>query len=1155
MDKKIAQALIENTFNDAFNEDRFILFAKNLLNELEPKSNFYSGNLIWEDYKDQINTYKRIGKYIDPNGEALDVLIVEVKSLNKLERARTALRNFVIKHLSKFEKDYALVAFYSKEDNGNDWRFSFIKLEYRSELDEEKGKVKTKKEFSPAKRYSFLVGKYEKAHTAKIQLLPLLQNISNNPTIEELEAAFSIEKVTDEFFNQYKDLYIKLYEHFENDKNVKTAIQEAGIDNARFTKKLLGQIVFLYFLQKKGWLGVAQNERWGTGKKRFVQDLFEQSQSHKLNFFKDKLQYLFYEALAKERDNENSYYKRFDCRIPFLNGGLFEADYNWQNANITIPETLFRNEEKNKSGDIGTGVLDVFDRYNFTIKEDEPLDKEVAVDPEMLGKVFENMLDITERKSKGAFYTPREIVHYMCQESLIHYLDNSLNNIPVSYKAIDSNQATLFRGVPNKKGTIKIEEEINADNLVPKKDIETYIREGHFALENDERVATKGETKTYQYQLPESIRKYADLIDQKLCDIRICDPAIGSGAFPVGLLHELVNAMLVLKPHLSYDYMTKKLNGFGFNEGESISDSRYIYRLKRHIIQESIYGVDIDASAIDIARLRLWLSLVVDEDDLDPIETLPNLDYKIVCGNSLIGMPRDSFRDVNVEKELEELKDKFYDITDEKEKKALRKQINTKIRELLDSAETFAGYKIDFDFKLFFSEVWREKGGFDVVIGNPPYDVYEGKKSDEIPTIKKIDIYDIAKSGKLNAYKLFLAKSIRILNDGGIFNQIFQNSFLGDNSAKLLRKHFLTEQKIIKIDSFPERDDLNKRVFVSAKMSVCILFSQNKKCNEYDFPLFVWSERWMETSYSSIFSNRELLAFDKESYVIPSVSQAEKDILNKVSKLKRFGSTINCYQGEINLSMNKSIIVQEPKSNTMPLIKGAGVQKWYLPEKMSQGVVEYLIHNDYLSQNKGEKSTHFNFPRIVMQGITGVDEKHRIKSTILEKGFFCGHSINYISLKDVTDLLAKYYLSILNSEFSNWFFKKFSTNSNVNSYEIHNLPLPIYSDSFLPLSIVSSYLLNKKKGINEVTFNFYEHLINSIVYELVFPEEIKSAGKEILKHLGDLKPITDDMSEEKKLAIIQSEFDRLYNPNHPVRLAIETLDSVEEVRIIKEALK
>ncbi len=1149
MDKKAAQVLIEDTFNESFNEDIFTIFVKNLLNDLEPESSSFVGTSIWDDYKEHINFHKRIGEYIDPDGEALDVLLVEVKSVAKLERARTALRNFVIKHLSTYEKDYALVAFYSKEDNGADWRFSFIRLEYKSELDEVNGKVKTKKEFTPAKRYSFLVGKHEKAHTAKNQLLPLLQNISNNPTIEELEAAFSIEKVTDEFFNQYKDLYIKLYEHFENNTQVKLAIDKAKIDNSRFTKKLLGQIVFLYFLQKKGWLGVERNGRWGTGQKRFVQNLNKEAQNEEVNFFKDKLQYLFYDALAKERDNVNSYYERFKCRIPFLNGGLFEADYDWKNANITIPENLFRNKERNKSGDEGTGVLDVFDRYNFTIKEDEPLDKEVAVDPEMLGKVFENMLDITERKSKGAFYTPREIVHYMCQESLILYLDNALSG-EISYGRSGLEQKKLARESATKKDSTETE---NVGVL--KQDIEVYIREGHFALENDEIVAMKGETKTYKYQLPQSIRQNADLIDQKLSDIRICDPAIGSGAFPVGLLHELVNAMLVLKPHFSDDYLSKKLKDFNIPFKENYSESRYIYLLKRHIIQESIYGVDIDASAIDIARLRLWLSLVVDEDDLDPIETLPNLDYKIVCGNSLIGLPEGTMRNIQVEDELEKLKEKFYNVTDETQKKELRQKIDAKIQELLNSAEQFAGYKIDFDFKLFFSEVWRDKGGFDVVIGNPPYDVYEGKKSDEIPTIKKINIYDIAKSGKLNAYKLFLARSIRILNQGGIFNQIFQNSFLGDNSAKLLRKHFLTEQQIIRIDSFPERDDLSKRVFVSAKMSVCILFSQNKKSFEYEFPLYVWSERWMKNSYSSVFNTREILSFDKESYVIPSVSQAEKDILKKVSKVKRLGSTINCYQGEINLSTCKSIIVQNPESNTMPLIKGAGVQKWYLPEKMSQGVVEYLIYNEYLSQNKGEKSTHFNFPRIVMQGITGVDEKYRIKATILEKDVFCGHSTNYISLKNIPEVEAKYYISILNSEFSNWFFKKFSTNSNVNSYEIHNLPCPNFEEKYFPLSILASYLLNNNKLINEITFTFYEQLINAVVYEIFFFDEIKSVGKEVLKHLGDLKPITDEMNEEEKLAIIQIEFQRLYNPNNSVRFAIETLDSVEEVRIIKDALK
>lgn len=265
---------------------------------------------------------------------------------------------------------------------------------------------------------------------------------------------------------------------------------------------------------------------------------------------------------------------------------MFDADYKWKDANISIPNELFRSGEENE--DKRTGILEVFDRYNFTIKEDEPLDKEVAVDPEMLGKVFENMLDISERKKNGAFYTPREIVHYMCQESLIHYLDNVLNSGTSSYQELGDGQTKLFGGSTDKKGNLKLEL-AHSDNVrVPKKDIEDFIRNGHSYLENDINALKKiekikaGEQKSTEAELKlsESIRLYAEFIDQKLTDIRICDPAIGSGDFPVGLLHELVNAMLVLKSHFSYDYLTEKLKGFGFEHRESISESRYIYRLK-----------------------------------------------------------------------------------------------------------------------------------------------------------------------------------------------------------------------------------------------------------------------------------------------------------------------------------------------------------------------------------------------------------------------------------------------------------------------------------------------------------------------------------------------------------------------------------------------
>ncbi|MBP7612330.1 MAG: Eco57I restriction-modification methylase domain-containing protein [Paludibacter sp.] len=1159
MDKKTAQLLIEDTFNNAFNEEQFTVFAKNLLNDLEPKNNFYTGNLIWDDYKEHINTYKRIGKYVDPEGEALDVLIVEVKSLTKLERARTTLRNFVIKHLGKFEKDYALVAFYSKEDDGADWRFSFIKLEYRSELDEEKGKVKLKKEFNPAKRYSFLVGKYEKAHTAKNQLLPLLQNIANNPTIEELEAAFSIEKVTDEFFSQYKDLYIKLFEHFENDSYVKAAINQAKIDNSRFTKKLLGQIVFLYFLQKKGWLGVAQNERWGTGKKRFVQELFDQAKAEGVNFFKDKLQYLFYEALAKERDNVNSYYERFKCRIPFLNGGLFEADYRWENANITIPENLFRNEEKNKAGDVGTGVLDVFDRYNFTIKEDEPLDKEVAVDPEMLGKVFENMLDITERKSKGAFYTPREIVHYMCQESLIQYLDNAL------------------------------------EGNVVKEDIETFIRKGHFALENDERVATKGETKTYKYQLPESIRQNANLIDQKLIDIRICDPAIGSGAFPVGLLHELVNAMLVLKPHLSYDYLTEKLKGFGFEHRESVSDSRYIYRLKRHIIQESIYGVDIDASAIDIARLRLWLSLVVDEDDLDPIETLPNLDYKIVCGNSLIGLPDSAMKDLTVEAELETLKEKFYNLKDDAQKKALRQQINEKMRELLNSVEQFASYKIDFDFKLFFSEVWYkkksqddpkpERNGFDVLIGNPPYvrqELFKEYKYYLQSSYKSI--YD----GRADLYTYFIKKGFDILCNNGVLTLITSNKFIVRGYGEKIRKVLAREKTIKTIVNFGELP-----VFKASVDSLIIVAKNRKPTPE---SCLIYAQATEEEHITDIYKflalnhvSKKLLSLD-ESWVFKDKKSMR--ILDRLNNFKqKLGDLFEIFGGIktgcdkafiIDSSVRLNLLESDPNSEKLikPWYRGRDIHKWsaspelfiiYIPQN-EINIDDYPAIKNHLSGYQEElekRATNQKWFELQQpqRRFTKLFESEKIiySEIALEMRALLDKGKAYGTMKMFFIPYNSIVLAILNSSLFDWYarmnFSSLGDPWNGGRLEFKTLymskvPIPnINKKESVCFEIIIKYVTLLKKIERDLELKFYEHLLDGLIYELYFPEEIKSAGKEILKHLGNLNPINDEMSEEEKLAIIQSEFERLYDPNHPVRFAIETLDSVEEVRIIKEALK
>lgn len=415
MDKATAQKLIRETLRDSFDKGRFVYLLKNILNRFDESKAFHARGHVKEKIRTTtpiIKTYERIGTYSDPDGKKTDLLIVYLQKESAIDRARTALRNFVADYLKQRDmKDAALVAFVAPD--GEDWRFSFIKMEYKFN---EKGKVK--EEFTPARRYSFLVGKNENSHTAQSRLLPLLLDDDGRPTLKDLEDAFSVEKTTKEFFEKYRDLFLRLEESLDavlkKDAKVKTDFKAKNVHTVDFAKKLLGQIVFLYFLQKKGWFGVQRGCPWGSGSKHFLRELFNKQHGGYKNFFNDILEPLFYEALRLERSAD--YYSRFDCRIPFLNGGLFDPlnDYDWVETEILLPDDLFSNDRHTNEGDRGDGILDVFDRYNFTVKEDEPLEKEVAVDPEMLGKVFENLLEIKNRKSKGTYYTPREIVHYMC---------------------------------------------------------------------------------------------------------------------------------------------------------------------------------------------------------------------------------------------------------------------------------------------------------------------------------------------------------------------------------------------------------------------------------------------------------------------------------------------------------------------------------------------------------------------------------------------------------------------------------------------------------------------------------------------------------------------------------------------------------------------
>ena len=633
MYREQAKDIIRDTFESPFDKEKFLYFIKNLLNKIEESPFTYQGNYIPDSFKPYISKYERIGKYFSGD-ERIDILIIYLKKTSSIERARTMQRNFVAGYLggkygSSNEKNAALVAFVSPLEE--DWRFSLVKMDYRFEKGKS-GRVKVKEEFTPARRWSFLVGKNEKSHTAQSRLVSILEDDEHNPTLNQLEEAFNIEPVTKEFFDKYRGLLIRTVDALDNLRqtfiSVKKDFESKNINNVDFAKKLLGQIVFLYFLQKKGWFGVSQDKRWGEGDKNFLRNLFEKCRGEGKNFFNDYLEELFYNTLNNPRMDQvdPTWSKYFNCKVPFLNGGLFEpiSGYDWMHTDINLPNELFSNNRKTPEGDIGDGILDVFDRFNFTVKEDEPLEKEVAIDPELLGKLYEKFnairadnfyeykkalasgkrsLEKQFNKKFGVYYTPREIVHYMCQQSLIYYLHTSINQKLMKQPAKIPKQMKLI-------GPEEPEQLIfhTKDEIISKQDFETLINYGEQFAENEQIAQIKKEkiekggqkTTGYISRLPESIKRYAKEIDNALKKIKVCDPAIGSGAFPVGMMHEIVKTRNVLSIFIN-------------------EPGRSTYNFKRECIENSLYGVDIDPGACEVAKLRLWLSLIVDEEDIRKI--------------------------------------------------------------------------------------------------------------------------------------------------------------------------------------------------------------------------------------------------------------------------------------------------------------------------------------------------------------------------------------------------------------------------------------------------------------------------------------------------------------------------------------------------------
>lgn len=873
MDMTIAQQL-QYVFNNDY--QGYENFAKNVIDALFGEGTFVSYEEDFLDSSDKkkkasqanIIALKKVGE-VDHFHQPLEVFDITLDDHSKIAYSRVGIQHFLRSNEGMFNQQHAFLLFHYKDTKDKEWRFSYL---YKADK---------KKDSTSAKRFTYLMGKEHSSRTAVERFSKLLGSTDDDALME----AFSVETLSKDFFNTYKKHYLKfcefLYENRTDKKLFGKYFSDRDDKEVRdYVKKMLGRIVFLCFLQRKGWLCSQQD---------FLQKVFSESK-HQEHFLDVELEALFFAFLNTEPANRESVFEKHnqeveaDIRwdksllkewkeIPYLNGGLFEPDQ------IDFPKCTFPKEYFQE-------LLDFFAQYNFTIDENDPNDAEVGVDPEMLGKIFENLWE--DNKDKGAFYTPKEIVQYMCKESLIAYLSEDVQD------------------------------------TAQQEEIRQFIT---------------------THQLPAWDQESCSSMEKKLQDVKICDPAIGSGAFPMGLLNELV----ALRETID------------FARGGNITNRA---ELKRQIIQENIYGVDIENGAIDIARLRFWLSIVVDSEKPEP---LPNFDYKFVQGNSLISTYEGQYIDLNKaqphsakelmtkKKELAHLQKNFYNLTGEekhaKEIEAKLKLIDIlelqlgmelqkakdnnsqqlslfedmpapeankktavtdkEVQKLIDSLELMRKAYTDdskslavksslrlnfFDWDITFSEVFEKNGGFDIVIGNPPY----GAKLNEADkkTIKKLyataNTIKGVQKGSLDTYTLFIEEGYNLLRINAVLSFIVPISVTSSDALTGVHKLLMDNCREIRISSYAVRPE---PVFPNAVVNTSvIMFSKTKTACEHIYSTKMHRKKGNNFSLRKLVENLQFVDVKGKTLLgrIPKIgTEIENIILSKVLNQNAIGDYIH----------------------------------------------------------------------------------------------------------------------------------------------------------------------------------------------------------------------------------------------------------------------
>lgn len=992
------------------------------------------------------------------------------------------------------------------------------------------------------------------------------------------------------FYSELSNWYFWAMDHVSFPDDVE---KDETIRNATSLIRLITRIIFIWFIKEKSLVPDVLFDRREMGR---ILKAFEKNKKSD-SYYRAILQNLFFGTLNQQMndrgfardgsflENKNNYGVKNLFRyagdfaigekevlslfkdIPFLNGGLFDCldkendedkvvygDGFSRNPKkqAVVPDNLFFGEEieydlnaiygtKNKHYRV-KGLFNILSAYKFTVAENTPVEEEIALDPELLGRVFENLLasynpetQTTARKQTGSFYTPREIVNYMVDESLKAYLQQKLED---------------------ETGIKPDDAEAGLEILF------TYTEKEH--------AFTAKETKA---------------LIAAIDNCKILDPACGSGAFPMGVLHKLVHILHKLDPQNEkwkerQISRARQLDDPAIREKTieeieaAFANNELDYGRKLYLIENCIYGVDIQPIAVQIAKLRFFISLVVDQKKNPArknlgILSLPNLETKFVAANTLIGLDKPqtggqiSFKNPEIEKleeELKVLRHQYFNARTRREKLACQKKdrdLRQKIAVLLikdgwnkDAARSVAAFD-PYDQNAsssFFDPEWMFAitDGFDVVIANPPYIEISGI------SVEQRNIYKVlfkTATGRFDMYLLFIEKAMQLKNSGGGFVFIIPGKFLNN-------KQFASTRKLISQSHNVSVVKIDDKVFEAAVDSAIIQnhFTNNPAKAKYRaFKISVQEVILLsETSVSQILENPEVIfrieLNDKTEILISKICYGTKRFI-EIGEVK---------DGIIAGLLKDLLFVSKKTSkDCKPLYFGKQISRYHLQETNT-----YVDYRPDFALKEEMKRKHGGAPGLRMREKRIFERKKIIYrkvgkeliATFDDTGVYYEQTVHSACVTD-TSVRSKYILGLFNSMLLKFYYHK--TNSQggdifpqVRISSVENLPIKIGDQATQKIiELLVDYVL-VLKILNSDTA-FIERLIDAMVYELYLPEAIKTAGCDVLRYLKDLPGLKEDWSDERKLKTIEKVYEELSNPKHPVSIAMFKMDTIEEIRIIE----